>query len=270
MNWNTSTVDANGIELCVHRAGALGAPVVVLVHGFSDDARCWGAFAARIAGRFEIVAVDARNHGGSGRGPADAGVLADDLAAVIRSLGVSAPTLIGHSIGASTVAHTAASWPDLADRIVLEDPPWRLTAADDGQLAKRRDAAARWIGSLADLAVDQLIELGRRQHPTWTDDEIVPWAQAKQRLDEMAVDHLQPFDWIVVVPKIACPTLVVRGDPARDAIATPRLVNRIIELNANVRVGKVDDAGHNIRREHLAGYLDVVVPFIEEPSSARG
>lgn len=270
MNWNTSIIDANGIELCVHRAGALGSPVIVLVHGFSDDGRCWGAFAERVADRFDIVAVDARNHGGSGRGAADAGLLADDLAAVIRSLGGPAPMLIGHSIGASTVANTAASWPDLADRIVLEDPPWRLTTAEDGELATRRDAAARWIGSLADLAVDQLIELGQRQHPTWTDDEIIPWAQAKQRLDEMAVHHLQPFDWIAVVPKIACPTLVVQGDPARDSIATPQLVNRILELNANVRVGKVDGAGHNIRRDALAGYLGVVVPFIEGPSSARG
>lgn len=265
MNWSTSTIDANGTELCVHRAGARNAPVVVLVHGFSDDGRCWRAFAERIADRFGVVAVDARNHGGSGRGRADPEVLAADLAAVIGGLNVSAPTLIGHSIGASTVALTAATWPDLVGRIVLEDPPWRSTAANDREVTGRRDTATSWIGSLAGLGLDELLALGRRQHPTWTEDEIVPWAQAKLKLGDKAVDHLQPFDWISAVPRIVCPTLVVCGDPSLGAIASPQLVDRIIDLNANVRVGEVGGAGHNIRREQLAGYLDVVVPFIDEP-----
>ena len=40
---------------------------MVLSHGITDSAECWPGVAALLAGHFDLVMVDARGHGKSGR-----------------------------------------------------------------------------------------------------------------------------------------------------------------------------------------------------------
>lgn len=261
MIWTEFDVDVDGVGIHVRRAGPIDGPSVVLAHGFSDDGNCWSRFAELIADRFEVVALDARNHGRSGRGPADSAVLAGDLVAVVVALELKRPTLVGHSIGASTVASAAATAPDLIGRVVLEDPPWRL---DHGELDETRlDAVRAWVDSLAELSDDDLRKLGREQHRSWPEEEFESWVSAKRGLGPRAVEHLAPIHWDKLVSRLAGPLLVVIGCPDRGAIATPALAQRIVALNKRAEVATVSDAGHNIRRENLLGFAQVVVPFLE-------
>ncbi|MDW3215232.1 MAG: alpha/beta hydrolase [Ilumatobacteraceae bacterium] len=265
MNWNELDIDVDGVDIHVHRGGVSGAPAVVFAHGFSDDGRCWSRFAELIAERFDVVAVDARNHGRSGRGPADPSILAADLASVIRELGLSRPILVGHSIGATTVTVLAATFPELVGSVVLEDPPWRPDRSSVDRA--RLDGARAWIDSLAGRSDDDLRRLGREQHPTWPEEEFDSWAPAKHGLGPRAIEHLAPIEWEALVSSIEVPILVVLGDPELDAIATPELAAQISARNERVTVGSVADAGHNIRRENLVGFADVVVPFLDANSS---
>lgn len=268
MNWTELDVDVDGVDIHVHHGGAPGGPSVVLAHGFSDDGRCWSRFAELIADRFDVVAVDARNHGRSGRGPADASILASDLMAVIRALELRRPILVGHSIGATTVAILAAWFPELAGPVVLEDPPWRLDQppVDEARL----DGVRAWIDSLAGQTDDDLRRLGHQQHPTWPAEEFDTWAPAKRRLGPRAVEHLSSIDWEALVPAIDGPLLIVTGEPELDAIATPELAQRIVALNERATVGAVSGAGHNIRREQLSGFADVVMPFLDAVTGGEG
>jgi pimeloyl-ACP methyl ester carboxylesterase len=105
-----------------------GAPVVVLVHGFTVSSRAW-VFQRRAlteAG-YRVVSYDHRGHGRSGSGSLETSTieqLARDLRLVIDDvvddLAPGAPlVLVGHSMGGMTLMALGQLYPELiADRIV--------------------------------------------------------------------------------------------------------------------------------------------------------
>ncbi len=120
--WIEGDVTANGIRLHYYRTGG-DKPSVVLSHGYSDSGLCWLRLARDLEADYDVVMYDARGHGLS-EAP-DEGYTsmerADDLAGLIRALGLEKPAIMGHSMGASTTLYCAARYPGLMRAVVLED-----------------------------------------------------------------------------------------------------------------------------------------------------
>jgi pimeloyl-ACP methyl ester carboxylesterase len=261
--WSGLDVDANGVRLHVHRAGRPDRPPLVLAHGLSDSGRCWWRVAAELEDHLDLVMVDARHHGRSSNATGPSSTLAEDLGAVIDALDLERPALMGHSIGARTVAQFAASHPHAPARLVLIDPPWTTERETDGDLrAAEREAIRGWLGSFGDMTEAELAALGRQQHPDWPDDEFPTWIEAKRQVHDNAADDLGGIGWGTVVAALECPTLLVHGLTERGGIVTDEVAARVCELNERVTSACVDDAGHNIHRENLDAFLDVVRPFL--------
>lgn len=94
-----------GLRLHVREWGRAEAPPVVLIHGWSQNHRCWQKqFDSPLADEFRIVAPDLRGHGMSDA-PLEAShyteaqLWADDVDAVIRQLRLDRPLLVGWSYG---------------------------------------------------------------------------------------------------------------------------------------------------------------------------
>jgi non-heme chloroperoxidase len=94
-----------GLRLHVREWGRVDGPPIVLVHGWAQNHLCWAEqYESTLADEFRLVAYDLRGHGMSDA-PADAGhytdagLWADDLAAVIDHLGLERPVLVGWSYG---------------------------------------------------------------------------------------------------------------------------------------------------------------------------
>ena len=123
-HWTQGDSNTGEINIHYYRTGRGDLPPLVLCHGFSDNGLCWTRVAKALESEFDIIMMDARNHGLSGRGKASLQKMVDDLASLIGALDLHQPALLGHSMGASMVADLAARYPALASRILLEDPPW--------------------------------------------------------------------------------------------------------------------------------------------------
>ena len=111
---------ANGTRIHYRRVGA-GAEAVVCLHGFPQTGRSWERLAARLAGRFTIIAPDLRGAGESQR-PAtgyDKKTMAADIHELVASLGFGRVHLVGHDIGAAVAYAYAAQWPDEVARLVM-------------------------------------------------------------------------------------------------------------------------------------------------------
>lgn len=98
---------SGGVELCVAEAGHPEGPTVLFVHGFCQSHESWNRQLQSALGLdFRMVAVDLRGHGRSGKpetGYADGRVWAEDLRAVITSLKLERPVLVGWSYGGVVV-----------------------------------------------------------------------------------------------------------------------------------------------------------------------
>lgn len=100
-----------------------GAPVVVMVHGYTGSKENWYPVAKRLRGRYRLLVPDLPGWGESERKAGeDYGYAAQDirLAAFIRAQSPAGPVvLLGHSMGGGIAAVTAARHPREVARVGL-------------------------------------------------------------------------------------------------------------------------------------------------------
>ena len=86
-------------------AANLDATPVVLVHGITECAAMFDPLVERLASSHEVITLDLRGHGESGRSDRyDLAAMADDVAAVCAASEVTNPHLVGHSLGGAMVS----------------------------------------------------------------------------------------------------------------------------------------------------------------------
>lgn len=266
-DWHEGDIRSGDMNVHYYRMGTSGKRPLVLAHGFTDNGLCWYRTAQALAADHDIVMVDARNHGKSGQGSATVTELAADLAAVIAGLALGRPAVMGHSVGASVVAALAAGHPERVGRIVLEDPPWSDQTKDPTpeQLQRRRAGFRDYIKSLANTPVEDIIAGGKKQHPSWHDDDFPAWGASKLQVSAEAMTLLDLGQWRDPLPNLQCPALLVYADGDRDAIVTHAVAHEATELSANINTAHVLDAGHNLRREQFDRFINAVAPFLDTP-----
>ncbi|MEV0197585.1 alpha/beta hydrolase [Nonomuraea sp. NPDC050691] len=114
----------NGIKLSFREEGDPGSPALVLLHGRTADHNDWNGITQHFAARHHVIAPDLRGHGAS-EYPGSYAVpdMADDVAALLRHLGIGRAVVVGHSLGGVVACLLAVRHPGLVGRLVLEDPP---------------------------------------------------------------------------------------------------------------------------------------------------
>jgi len=107
-----------GLVFDVHDAGPVDGTPVVLLHGFPQDSRSWGAVAGLLHARgYRTIAPDQRGYSPGARPrplrcyrPSK---LSDDIVELIESAGLGPVHLVGHDWGAAVAWEVAARRPDL-------------------------------------------------------------------------------------------------------------------------------------------------------------
>lgn len=267
-NWTQHTIKTNGITIAYHRTGGDDKPKLVLAHGITDSGLCWIRTAQELEADFDIIMVDARGHGESDKpeesySPEDH---ADDLAGLIEGLGLQMPYVMGHSMGAATTANLASRYPHLVGKVILEDPPvYAATTPEEREIRNERMAA--WREHLAagqQRDVSEIIAEGKAQSPTWHEDEFEPWALAKQQVSMNVFNFgSKPrMPWPESVAKIQSPALLITGDTERGALVSTADADAAIQANPQIQLATIADAGHNIRRENFAAFIESVRAFM--------
>ena len=89
--------------LLAHDRTGPGTPLV-RVHGITASRRCWDPVLPMLTERYDVLSVDLRGHGESSAGDAyDPITLASDVVETVEAAGMTAPLLVGHSLGGVVV-----------------------------------------------------------------------------------------------------------------------------------------------------------------------
>ncbi len=268
-NWQSDYIQSNGIRLHYHRTGG-SKPPLVLVHGFSDNGLCYTSVARELEADYDVIMADARGHGLSDAPEAGYGPLehADDLAGLIKSLGLQHPFVMGHSMGAMTTLALAGRYPDLPLAILLEDPPpWWLGAAFPAPYDDNWKAGThQWLDPLRTKPIEEIVAAQRLATPQWPDAEFIPWAESKHQLSFNVFNRTSPLelDLNPLLRRVTCPVLLITADPALGSIVTPDHVAALQTLIPHLRLVHIPNAGHSIRRDQFKAFMDVIGTFLGE------
>jgi pimeloyl-ACP methyl ester carboxylesterase len=227
-----------------------------------------------LAQRWHVVAADLRGHGRSGRVPGRYGIMeyAQDVIGLIRHLGDEPAVVLGHSLGAMVGIGVASEAPSAVRALILEDPP---LGAFRGRPFTERPEHDRFV-AMRDLALEghppeELARLLADRAPSqppmaararaWSLSQIDPDVLTPI-IENRAIDG---YDLEDRLGRVACPTLLLHGDPALGGALSASEAAWAASLLADGVLVPVE-AGHEIHAspgvESLL-FLQVVTRFLE-------
>ena len=117
----SSVTNAAGFKMHYLVAGS-GEPVLLL-HGYAQTSHMWRPLIAELAKTNLVIAPDLRGFGSSAKPDTgyDKKTMAQDVHALVASLGLKRVAVVGHDIGLMVAYAYAAQYPDEVSRIVLMD-----------------------------------------------------------------------------------------------------------------------------------------------------
>ena len=252
--WTAGTVSANGIDLHYYRTG--DGPSLVMAHAFFANGRCWAPLAEDLADDYDVIAYDARGHGRSDAPETgyDIGNRIADLIGIVNELDLDDPIMLGHSMGAGTVAWTAAERPELPRAVILEDPLGLYGTPEMGP-GERAQAIQENLRDRATRSLEEEIETSYESFdPDWARRFAVASAECSPNVAEIGREGY-PSLLDEVFPKIISPTLVLKADADMDTRV------KDLEVGDELPAGRfvhIPNAGHYIfSNEYDAAYTEL-------------
>lgn len=127
-----ATVRTEAAAIAYDEEGPSDAPVVLLLHGWPDDASTWDAVrpALRDAG-FRLIVPTLRGFGetrlvSNAPRTGNSGIHALDMIALLDALGIARFAVVGHDWGSNIAEALAVGWPERVTRIAMLSTPPRL------------------------------------------------------------------------------------------------------------------------------------------------
>ena len=258
-------IETPGARIWAHQQGE--GPAVLLLGGLGDPAEAWQAQLDAFAGRYRVVAPDNR---GAGRSPLPAdGVsitaMAEDAAAVVRSLGIASAHVAGFSTGGAIAQELAIRHPELVRSLVLNGTwcrpdayfrrmvgSWIATARDAGSERDLLEAFFLWIYTQrahADGSVDRYID-ETLASPLAQEAEAF-FASAQACIDwEGSSDRLGMVD---------VPALVIVGD--EDIACPPRHARELAAALPQADLVRLPGEAHQPFQESPETWNEIVAGF---------
>ncbi len=273
---------ADGHPIHVLEWSTEGVPLV-FVHGFGNTAHIWDQAVPVVSPYYRTLAIDQRGHGDSGHDPEHRYAyedLARDLEAIALSLGIERFVLVGHSLGGRTAMVFAERNPEkLAGLVIVDTGPEhdpRGTSRIRGEVEARGDGAfaepkeyERVLAHNFPVSSPEMIrrmaaaELRQRDDGRWERKLDPSFFPARGDMDEAAMEaHEKEMSarlW-AALPKIPCPTLVVRG--AASDILGPEIADRMVDdALPNGRLAVVPQSSHSVMTDNPEGFNEALAAF---------
>jgi N-formylmaleamate deformylase len=272
--WEEGEILVDGVRVHYTRTGG-SKPPVVLAHGALDDGLCWTRIALALQADYDVVMPDSRGHGRSDHGNGDysSEARARDLSGVIRALGLERPVVGGHSMGADTALHLAATYPELIRGVFLEDPPMPTEGEPifGGKAGERMGESPKLLiraqQVFALLPRFAVRAIARKLMPLVGADEHEPWIESKRRVSKDFTTALSGGldvfrDPFTALARVQVPTMLIRGDRERGAIVGDAAETEARKTLPSIEVVHIAGANHDIRRSGYESYIAAVDDFL--------
>ena len=266
----SKTIAANGINLHYLDWGTAGSPPLVLLHGLRGHAQVWDDVAESLCGDYHVYALDQRGRGDTDHAPGgdySTDAFVADLAGFVDAIGLDKFILFGHSMGGRNSMAFAGRYPQRLERLCIVDIGPRIEPAGGNRITgELRDLPPEFDGFEDALAH---VQTGNRfaservmrrrlagQTRTLPNGKI-GWkfdpAIREQRINGTAAPAV---DLWPALPRIACPTLVVRG--TETDLLTPETARQMVDTLPQGELVEIPRAGHMVFEDNPDDFIAAV------------
>jgi pimeloyl-ACP methyl ester carboxylesterase len=260
----------NGISLAYVDIGPRNAPVVLLIHGYTSNARGWVPLLPHLDQSRRYLMPDLRGHGQSSKPECcyDRTTFAYDLRLLLDALQVERADVVGTSLGSLIAQAFAENWPARTRRLVLQSSTGGPLAVCESEPAG--EAAFDFRNAI--LALRDPIDPESQFMIAWYTSTAPVDAEflRRQRRDAAAIpvrvwlaildQGLNLRDLQADLQRIRAPTLLIWGGKDNLFGARDRCSLRSALPQAEVRL--FDGLGHNAYWEDPRAVASVINPFL--------
>jgi|TARA_B100001964_G_scaffold229325_1_gene281485 pimeloyl-ACP methyl ester carboxylesterase len=250
-------------------------PPLLLLHGSNQSSHSWDLVSLHLCSRYHVFALDQRGHGDSewNRG-AHYSVedMAMDAESFLRTLEITSPIVIGHSMGGMVTLALANNCPELLKGIVVVDigPEVNELGArmirefvgknfEFDDLDEFLDRVAKYDTYRSRQHIERTIKynLIRRADGRYvTKNDRRRYANNTKKVESLGAPSLAQLQ------KLSIAMLVVRGGDSN--VLTADAAQRFVSALPNARLETVADCGHNVASQNTLGFLAAITPFLTE------
>lgn len=260
-NFQSGFADVEGGGKLYYEVAGSGHPLV-LIHGGQMDSRMWDEQFALFSKSYRIIRYDFR---GFGKSPAATKPFAgeDDLATLLKSLGVAKVYIVGLSLGGRVAIDFALAHPEMTDAIIpvapglsgfhfTDDPSmmesWRAAQADDW--AKVADL---WLHTGYMVPAMENPKIAPRLRQLATED-------AHEFLDNGALERVLNPPAIERLPQVKVPTLIIVGN--RDVADIHEICGLLYARIPGAKEILIENSGHIVNMERPEQFNRAVLDFL--------
>ena len=237
-------------------------PPVVLVHGFTQNARSWWPLVEPLERTNRIVAVDAPGHGGSA--VVQAGL--EEGAELMVAAAPRPASWVGYSMGGRYALHVGLAHPEAVDRLVLVSATAGID--DEDERAERRRSDASLAERVESTGVERFIRWWAEQplFATLPADVV----RVDERVANASADGLASSLRLAgtgsqrplwgEIAALEMPLLVIAGALDEKYVALAERLAGTVGPNATLHV--IPGAGHACHLEKPAEFLRLVSGFL--------
>ena len=261
-------VEINGARLYYEVAGE-GHPLVLLHAGVADS-RMWDEQFALFTQHYQVIRYDLRGFGKS-EVPASAFRSYEELAALLRYLGIANAFIVGISFGGKVALDFTLSHPDMVKALVLVAPSVSGVEPSSDVLAfyeaEEEALEAEDLDGATELNLRMWVD-GPRRSAVEVDSTVRELVREMQRhafatvFPEQAIElDLEP-PAIERLGEVQAPTLLIVGD--YDIEAKIELARRLSAQIANAQLTVIAGAAHMVNLEKPAEFNQIVLAFLAQ------
>lgn len=261
MEIHSGVAAVNDTELYFELAG--NGPAIVLIHGFTLDARMWDEQINALANDFTVLRYDLRGYGRSAPPNDRPFSSSHDLKALLEYLSLDSATLLGLSMGGGVAVDFVLEFPAMVDALVVADGAISGFDWSQGRPSSWHSEIARRDG--VDAAKN-----------AWLNCDLFAPARRRSSVDTRLRRYVADYSgwhWLNDGPIVAasqaalerlgeiqCPTLVIVGE--QDSTDFHRIADLAIAGIEDANYCRIPDAGHMSNMENPFAFNSALISFL--------
>lgn len=238
---------------------------IVLIHGLFGSYENLGVIARALAGPWQVVNLDMRNHGRSGwHDTMSYALMAEDVKETLDHLGLEPVVLLGHSMGGKIAMEFALRYPERVSKLILADiSPVQnrprhleilsaLDSIDLSNLQSRQQADQQLALSVTETGVRQFL-----LKSLYKKDDQFRW---RFNVKALIANYPQLLEAPPSKGPYTGPTLFIKG--AESDYLLPEHQSLIQQLFPHSKAKVIMGTGHWLHAEKPVAFAKIVTDFL--------